>query len=853
MIYRQRKPVYWSPISKTALAEAELEYNERHISRCAFVRFPLVKVPDFLKNNNDIKTSHLSALIWTTTPWTLPANKAIAVGADLDYCVIEVLSMPEFGQMVIGKDRLEHVISFLGDDVDVRIVVDEFKGRELAGKAEYTNILQGSSWSPQSILEAKFVSAASGTGLVQLAPGHGHDDFNACKDMGPFKSPVDDNGCFTEDAYPDCPGLLQGKNILREGTKAVIDLLDNPPPIKIENLDLWGSFVFATHQIEHKYPLDWRTKRPVIVRATNQWFADIESVKEQAVEALESVDFIPQSGRARLESFIRGRDYWCISRQRSWGVPIPALYRIDDGSNDVTVTKKSIDHISKALRERGTDAWWTDKEDEPAWVHPSLEGRYVRGKDTMDVWFDSGSSWTLLKRQLGNNAVADVYLEGTDQHRGWFQSSLLTYCAYYGGDNNKPRAPFKRLVTHGFTLDEFGRKMSKSLNNVVQPEEIMGGVLFPRPKEGNVPLKHSRPERKVFLKGAGTDALRLWVASNDFTNDIVISQAMLKSVHSSMQKYRVTLKWLLGVLDSFKPIRVAGEDLMLPTNNHQLLDQIALYQLASASKSVYDAYSRFEFSRAVITINKYVNHNLSAFYFEAIKDRVYAGTVQDRLSAQRVLTVILNELLLMLAPITPLLVEETFDYMSMHVRQQNVHPLHRIWEPFTTGEEEENAQSVRETEATIMIVNTVHNAIKQVQEQARSNSHVGSGLECDIHISIPEDSGPAVQKLITAENERTLAAMFVVSDVEINNRMKGEESDNRPSSAAADEGGGESRSWKYVAHFDAQSPTGQMGSVTAVPATKHKCPRCWRYASEKPDRACERCDFVLAERGTRDY
>ena len=894
LIYRQRKPVYWSPSSKTALAEAELEYNERHISRCAFVRFPLVKLPDVLVRDTRVDASHISALIWTTTPWTLPANKAIAVNAGLDYCLVEIPALPELGQLLICRDRLEHVKSFLERDVQVKVIIETIKGSDLVRKTEYINILQGKGWEPQKIIDARFVTATSGTGLVHLAPGHGLDDYNACKELDSgFKSPVDDDGCFTAEAYPDNPNLLQGKNVFREGMRAVIDFLENAPSMQVRGIELWGSHILATHQIEHKYPLDWRTKRPLIVRATAQWFADIEGIKKEALSALASVGFTPESAKARLESFIRGRNYWCISRQRPWGVPIPALYRVDDGSNSAVMTKETISHINTVFNMRGTDAWWSDAEDDPAWIPSFLEGKYVRGKDTMDVWFDSGSSWTMLEKWHGFKPVADVYLEGTDQHRGWFQSSLLTYSAFYDWKDGIAKAPFAKLITHGFTLDHKGRKMSKSMGNVVHPEEIMTGSLFAPPAEGKNVAQHSGNEKRRYLKGIGTDVLRLWVANHDYKNDIRINEATLKSVHGNLQKYRITVKWLLGVLEDYTTTSAASSLLKDYTNDHQLLDQIALHHLRATSAAVHEAYSQYEFFKAVSAINRYINHNLSSFYFEAIKDRVYAGTIHDRLSAQRVLVIILNELLLMLSPVTPLLIEEAFDHMPMHVRHEGEHPLRRIWTPTQAGAEdnkdynnnnnnEDDAVAAKAMTTTTIpnlkvkaeVLERVHSAIRQAQEEARNEKKIGSGLECDVCIFLPEECDGVVQEVLSPERTAELAAMFVVSKLEIRMAEAVEGADAGvgaapfipPASLSVDVSSSFSSSssgWKYESQFSVTFPVssssttiktttcsspGEMGKVVILPASRHKCPRCWRYVAPEKNKVCGRCEAVLSGR-----
>jgi isoleucyl-tRNA synthetase len=448
IIFRRYKPVYWSPSSRTALAEAELEYKDDHESTAAHVKFPIIEMPRSLREQV-VDEGRLYAVIWTTTPWTLPANRAIAINPDLDYNVIQVGKE----QLLVAASRLPDLIEVLHLDESKINIVAHANGARLDG-ATYRNILRGQESTPQPIILADFVSADSGTGLVHCAPGHGMEDYEVCLKQGIAAfAPVNDAGCFTDAAFPENPAALAGLPVLEGGSAKVIELL--------------GDMVVSVHKYKHKYPYDWRTKLPVIVRATEQWFADVGSIKEAALASLADVEFIPNSGKSRLESFVKGRSEWCISRQRAWGVPIPALY---DETGAAVLTDESVAHIISTIGEKGSDAWWTDAEDDCTWVAPGLQGSYRRGKDTMDVWFDSGSSWTQTEGQ------ADVYCEGTDQHRGWFQSSLLTYLSASG----RTDAPFRKLITHGFTLDQDGKKMSKSIGNVISPNEIIEGQRLPR-------------------------------------------------------------------------------------------------------------------------------------------------------------------------------------------------------------------------------------------------------------------------------------------------------------------------------------------------------------------------------------
>ncbi|EOD50672.1 putative isoleucyl-trna synthetase protein [Neofusicoccum parvum UCRNP2] len=709
LIYRQFKPVYWSPSSGTALAEAELEYDDNHRSTTAYVSFPITKLPSSLAGRVDM--AKLGALIWTTTPWTLPANRAIAVHLDLEYSVVEMSRPTATGdrpsQFLVGKSRIEALQETL--KTEFKVLVDSIPGSELAGQTEYMNPLEPDQLAAQPIMHADFVSATSGSGLVHMAPGHGMDDYNVCRSVGiPAFAPVDDKGCFTKEALPGHAYHIAGLPVQGEGSEAILELLKTMPRDPL----------IAVESITHKYPIDWRTKQPVIVRATEQWFADVEGIKDDALNAIEDVNFFPKTGRARLESFVRGRSQWCVSRQRAWGVPIPALYeKTEGGSLKAHMTGASIEHIMKVIEQRGIDAWWTDAEDEPAWIPEGLTGSFVRGKDTMDVWFDSGTSWTLLDSRPGQ-PVADVFLEGTDQHRGWFQSSLLTHISHQsvkaesGNSSSHPKmfAPFKTLITHGFTLDQDGRKMSKSLGNTILPHQIMDGSLLP-------PLKLKKKKQKKGNSGAnpgketfdamGPDALRLWVASSDYTKDVIIGQPILASVNQALHKYRVTFKWLLGVLSDYDPTSppLPPSSPTTVPGNWALIDAIALHQLSRTAHAVHAAYSAHEFHRGTATLSRYTTTDLSAFYFETLKDRLYAGTAADRRGAQRVLRTVFDQLLDMLAPVCPLLVEEVWSLAPAAARTQ-LRPGWRTWTPFA-AETWDGGVGAARLEARVRVVERV--------------------------------------------------------------------------------------------------------------------------------------------------
>ncbi|KAL2352978.1 putative isoleucyl-tRNA synthetase [Cryomyces antarcticus] len=834
LIHRDYAPVHWSPSSGTALAESELEYDEDYRVTAAFIKFPLVKLPDLLARHPDLNAKNISAVIWTTTPWTLPANKAIAVRSNMAYTVVE---LPAHGQLLVSKDRLEHVLSYLGEATP-RVVVDSVQGSDLVDDTEYINVLSGES---RPVIHADFVKSSSGTGLVHLAPGHGIDDYNACSKHGvaPF-SPVDDEGRFTNEALPSDPQRLEGKAVQSEGVTAVLELLEDTRTLLQErnSSDAASSLVLATHEHRMKHALDWRTKLPVLVRATKQWFANLDKIKGDALRSLEKVDFVPNTGRARLESFVQSRSQWCISRQRAWGVPIPALYHKATG--EAVLTGESINHILKVIEQRGIDSWWTDNEDEQAWIAPGLEGSYFRGTDTMDVWFDSGTTWTSLKPRPTHQPIADVYLEGTDQHRGWFQSSLLTHVAHQiGSTTSEPEimAPFKTLITHGFTLDQDGRKMAKSEGNVISPEEIMNGTLLSPLKSRKQSGKSKVvPSAEVPTYDAmGVDALRLWVAGADYTNDVIVGQPVLQAVNTSLHKYRVTFKWLLGVLANYKPTPCERTSASAITNT---VDRIAFLHLVKTSTVVHSAYASHEFHKATSAIYKYVVNDLSAFYFETLKDRLYAGSVTDRATAQRVVLAIYEELLAMLAPVSPLLVEEVWAFTPEHIKSSvGEHPLRRLWTPFVTGWSDKEAEAFQKG---VAVLESVHDAIKSIQEVARTDKKMGSGLECDVRIDVTDDTS-AASSLLMSVPPGELAEIFVVGNVTSAAPEVAKESMPLEEQESPD--------WTYEANFVADAGHVRGKVLVAAPRGK-KCLRCWRFVAPVPDSLCKRCEQVVEEMDT---
>ncbi|MCJ1285957.1 isoleucine-tRNA ligase [Xylographa opegraphella] len=817
LIYRQFKPVYWSPSSHTALAEAELEYNSDHVSTAAFVKFPLMQLPEVLQQRFGTDGTQISAVIWTTTPWTIPANKAIAVHAEMDYVILESQT---HGLLLLAASRIADIEACCNETFGMPLY-GVIPGAELLGTI-YRHPAHDKQTQYQQIVHADFVSADSGSGLVHIAPGHGMDDYKLCQQLGiAATAPVDDWGCFTKDALPTAPEVLVGKAVLGEGNQSILDYLYTQ------------NAILASHPHKHNYPYDWRSKQPVIIRATEQWFADVGEIRDSALQSLAAVRFIPETGKERLSGFVRNRSEWCISRQRAWGVPIPALYRRDTAAS--LLTPESVSYIISVMEDRGIDAWWTDEEFETAWVPPALrdECEYRRGTDTMDVWFDSGTSWAQMGSTNDGNhtSTADLYIEGTDQHRGWFQSSLLTKIASQTSSQAQGShfAPYKTLITHGFTLDQYGKKMSKSIGNVISPDEVMNGTLLPPIKRKNVKGECKTSSPPLAYDGMGPDALRLWVANCDYTRDVIVGQPVLKAVNASLSKLRVTFKLLLGMLDTHSATRrVHFDDL-------GIIDQLALMQLRSLETNVRGSYQDFEYHKAISAINQYVITDLSAFYIESIKDRLYADAVasQSRIHGQIVVWEIFKKLSSMLAPITPLLIQEACDYLP---KDLTLHPVKDDWDAHGLPVCVDGAWENQQLGSELIYLTTANSSVKIAQELARADKKMGSSLQSFVILDL---SGSDDQATIRAADvfDRYSAALedfFVVSKVDV---ITG----SLPSQV-------DSAVWSYRSEFEVH---GAKVKALVYEPQRDKCPRCWKYTvplmDDKPeDSLCPRCTDVVA-------
>ena len=600
-IYRGYKPVYWSPSSATALAEAELEYCQ-HSSRSVYVLFKTT-CPSLHSYS-----SELHSLVWTTTPWTLPANKAICFHPNHSYCLVKQLSSGRI--IILGCKRFQALGEILGPCE----VITEFLGAALED-AEYFELFDCSAKLP--FLPADHVSSEEGTGLVHTAPAHGFEDYGiGLKHNLDMKCLVNSEGQY----QPETGAELTGLEVLSSGNEAVIRQLK-------ENNILVHESAYT-----HRYPYDWRSKQPVIIRSTRQWFASVKSLEEGALQALSGVRGVPTSAVDRMRKMLEGRQDWCISRQRVWGVPIPVFLPREEKQQLVEgylMSDESIDHIRKLFATHGSNCWWSLPVEQL--LPPSLRqlsAHYSKGQDTMDVWFDSGSSWASVLP----DGIADLYLEGTDQYRGWFQSSLLTSVAAQG------KSPYKQVVSHGFVLDTDGTKMSKSLGNVISPEEIINKKKF------------------------GVDALRLWVISSDFTSDVAISEKILEHNNDFLQKLRNTFRFMLGNLTGFDSVTDIVPYATLPP-----LDCYQLYQLHSCYSIAHNSYDTMTFSKLYHALVNFVPRELSAFYFDIIKDRLYCDAPRglSRRSALTVLHYHLVYLLTCLGPVLPHLAEEVASYYPL--------------------------------------------------------------------------------------------------------------------------------------------------------------------------------------------
>lgn len=681
LIFKGMKPVYWSPSSESALAEAEIEYKDR-TDASIFVAFPVEEGNEYVQKGDNL-------VIWTTTPWTLPGNTAIAVGADFDYVKVEV----DGKNYVVASMLLDSLKNdFKWENVKV---LETFLGSKLEG-VKYHHVFMDRI-SP--VVLGDEVTLDAGTGLVHTAPSYGDADFILGKKYNlEMVFGIDDDGKLNKESG-EFAGLY-----FEDANKAVIT--------KLNELGV----LLCVKSITHSYPHDWRTKKPVVFRATAQWFCSIAPIKDEILNEIENnIKWHPEWGKVRLHNMIEGRGDWCISRQRVWGVPLPIFYN-EDGSPILDYDVMM--HVADLFREHGSNYWFEkDAKDllPEGYTNPaSPNGKFTKEQDIMDVWFDSGTTHTGVLCARGLDYPADVYLEGSDQYRGWFNSSLICGVAMHG------QSPYKECISHGFTLDAKGNKMSKSLGNGIDPLEE--------------------------IKKRGADVLRLWVSSTDYTEDVRIGDEILKQVQESYRKIRNTYKFMLGNLNNFDPSKdaVKYED-MLP------YDKYMMNELSNYVKDIKSYYEKYEYQNVYKTTNNFITFKLSNFYLDFTKDILYIEKEDSlvRRSVQTVLYNILKDLVVLLAPILPYTSEEVYRFIpgekleSVHLNDMPEAPTYefdsKLWELFFD----------------------VKDDVFKALEEARNEKVIGSSLEAEVKLNLGEKYKPVREQL-----EKYLHQLLIVSKVE---------------------------------------------------------------------------------------
>jgi len=694
-VYKGKKPVHWCPTCKTALAEAEVKYED-HRSPSIYVKFKLIS--DIENILPSLKGKDIYVLIWTTTPWTIPANLAIAFHPDFSYVAVDL------GKeiYILAQELMETVMDKLG--MKKFTVLERFSGRILEGlKCQHPFLPRES-----LIILANYVTLDTGTGCVHIAPGHGQEDYESGIEYGlEVYSPVDEDGRFTKDVP-----FFAGQFVFDANRNVNQKLAEVGALLKEE-------------MVIHSYPHCWRTNDPIIFRATEQWFISMEKngLREKALRAINEVTWIPPWGRDRIYGMVENRPDWCVSRQRAWGIPIPVFYCTN--CKNTLVTKEIIDHVANLFKNEGADIWFERKANDllPQGTRcPQCQGMdFEKEKDILDVWFDSGVSFSaVLEARKELQFPADLYLEGSDQHRGWFHSSLLVAVGTRGC------APYRSVLTHGFVVDGEGKKMSKSAGNVIAPEEVIGKL--------------------------GADVLRLWVSAEDYKDDIKISNEILKRVADSYFKIRNTFRFILGNLYDFDPERDK-----VPYQELKEIDRWALYQLQKLISRVKEAYEKFEFHIVYHTVLNYCTVEMSALYFDILKDRLYTfhPRSKGRRSAQTALYEILETLAILMAPIISFTSEEVWKYLPSQRRKSlSVHLM-----SFPEVKKEYMDEDLNSRWEKIWEIRSV---VTKALEEARKQKLIGLSLDAQVHLYLPEK---IYQFILPYETE--LKSIFIVSSVAI--------------------------------------------------------------------------------------
>ena len=696
------KPVYWCASCETALAEAEVEYADVS-SKSIYVRFKFDEDSTERININILPNNEkdVYAIIWTTTPWTIPSNVAISMHPRFEYQLFEYKD----DVYVVAKDLLGRFIEDAGWNEEEIKLIDTAIGQDFELMEVEHPLIDRKS----KIILGEHVTLDAGTGLVHTAPGHGLEDYEVgCKYGIEVLSPLDSKGCWTEEGrIPELVGVPYYK-----GNDMVIDMLIEKKALVYQN------------EINHSYPHCWRCKHPVIYRATPQWFVKVDKFRDKAMEEIHKVKWIPSSGESRIGNMVAGRTDWCISRQRAWGVPIPIFYCEECG--EVICTDETIENIAKIFEKEGSDAWVNRTTEEllpEGFVCPKCGKKHFRQeKDIMDVWFDSGISWRAVveKRadELGHTPV-DMYLEGSDQHRGWFQSSLLTSIATQG------KAPYKQVLTHGFVFGEDGRKMSKSLGNYIRPDDI--------------------------IKNYGADILRLWAASVDYKNDTKIGDNIVKQLAEIFKKTRNTARFLLGNIFDFDPAidYVMYEDLTP-------IDKFALHKLNKVVEEVTEAFENYEFYKYFQVLQNFAAVDLSSFYLDIVKDRLYTAGKKSlsRRACQTVLYETFQTLVRIVAPVMPFQAEDMWQNTPVNQRGGLESILLASWPKINDSW---NNPALEQDFTKILSTREI---VTRAIEPLRANKTVGSSLEVAVYLNTDFNG-------LLKVNEKYLADLYITSQAYI--------------------------------------------------------------------------------------
>ncbi|PIE59398.1 MAG: isoleucine--tRNA ligase [Desulfobulbus propionicus] len=756
-VVRSKKPVYWCSTCTTALAEAEVEYND-HVSSSVYVKFPVTE--DLSAVSGALSGKKISILIWTTTPWTLPANLAVAFHPDVRYAAVEV----DDEVWIMAEDLVESCFTLF--DRSGYTLLTTFSATRLEGKKCRHPFLERDSL----IVLADYVTTDTGTGCVHTAPGHGADDYlTGLRYDLEILSPVDDEGRYTAAA-----GKYAGQQVPEVNEQI------------IEDLDADGMLVKQT-LLNHSYPHCWRCKKPVMYRATAQWFLSMEAhdLRRKALHEIEQVKWTPAWGEQRIFGMIEARPDWCLSRQRSWGVPITVLTCGECG--EMLKDERMSQLVDAFFSKEGADAWFKhDAEDfVPEGVRCSCGStRFNKETDILDVWFDSGTSHAAVLEQRDElHAPADLYLEGSDQHRGWFHSSLLTSVG------TREHAPYKGVLTHGYVVDGKGKKMSKSIGNVVAPQEVIDKF--------------------------GAEILRLWVSSENYQDDVKVSDEILRQVSDAYRKIRNTIRFLLGNLSDFDPNndRVAFASL-------EEIDRWALAKFAEVTEKVVRAYERYEFHSIYHTLFIFCGTVISSIYMDVLKDRLYcsAPDAPGRRAAQTAIYQILDGLLRLMAPILCFTADEAWAHFRGHSQDKAVE--HSI--AFAEFPRVDNIVLDQDFLAHWEQLLSIRGAITKVLERARREKVIGLSLDAEVILSV---EGKLMQ--FVQDNRQQLQELCIVSSLKIN--------------AQDDEG---------VVYVEDDLVTGLKTAVRAAPGKK--CERCWMFSSSAGEdkehpALCARCASVVKE------